>query len=291
MASNVIGVFDTVSTSEQVVNDLVSDGFDSSSVRTFEGSSSDLENQLLSAGIDAADAREYASSVGREGALVVVTADEGRTERAVEIMNGYYGTSESDAAQYAAGETSQPVADTAEEGATTFQVAEEQLQIGKREVQRGGVRVRSVVTERPVEEQVTLRDETIRVDRHPVDRAVNVSDTNVFNDQTVELTETDEEAVVSKEARVIEEVTVGKEVGQRTETISDTVRRVDVDIEELGTAYGESLAGDERFAAREWDEIEPEARADWEKTNQDTASWDEAKGGVRGAWDRLRGKS
>ena len=73
MASNVIGVFDTISTSEQVVNDLVSDGFDSSAVRTFEGSSNDLENQLLSAGIDTTDAREYASSVGREGALVVVT--------------------------------------------------------------------------------------------------------------------------------------------------------------------------------------------------------------------------
>ena len=290
MASNVIGVFDTLSTSEQVVNDLVSDGFDSSSVRTFEGSSSDLENQLLSAGIDANDASEYAASVGQEGALVVVTADESRTERAVEIMNGYYGTSGNDSVQYAAGDVSQPVADTTEEGAT-FQVAEEQLQIGKREVQRGGVRVRSVVTERPVEEQVTLRDETVRVERHPVDRAVDASDTNVFNEQTVELTETGEEAVVAKEARVIEEVTVCKEVEQRTETVSDTVRRVDVDIEELGTAYGESLAGDERYATREWDEIEPEARADWERTNQDKASWDEAKGGIRGAWDRLRGKS
>lgn len=290
MASNIIGVFDTVSTSEQVVNDLVSDGFDSSSVRTFEGSSSDLENQLLSAGIDAADAREYASSVGREGALIVVTADESRTERAVEIMNGYYTSAESDSAQYAVGDGTQTSSTTADEGAT-FQVAEEQLQIGKREVQRGGVRVRSVVTERPVEEQVTLRDETVRVERHPVDRAVDASDTNVFNEQTVELTETDEEAVVAKETHVIEEVTIGKEVGQRTETISDTVRRVDVDIEELGTAYGESLAGDERYATREWDDIEPEARADWERTNQDKASWDEAKGGIRGAWDRLRGKS
>lgn len=90
MASNVIGVFDTLSISEQVVSDLNSSGFDSSSVRTFEGSSSDLENQLLSAGVDANDASEYASSVGREGALVVVTTDEGRTEQAVEIMNRYY---------------------------------------------------------------------------------------------------------------------------------------------------------------------------------------------------------
>ncbi len=290
MASNVIGVFDTISISDQVVSDLNSSGFDSSSVRRFEGSSSDLENQLLSAGVDADDASEYSSSVGTEGALVVVTTDEGRTEQAVDIMNRYYTTSESDSAQYAMGDETQAVTSTNEEGAT-FEVAEERLQIGKREVQRGGVRVRSVVTETPVEEQVTLRDETIRVDRHPVDRAVETSDTNVFNEQTVELTETGEEAVVAKETRVVEEITVGKEVGQRTETVSDTVRRVDVDIEELSAAYGETMAGDERYATREWDDVEPEAKADWEKTNQDKGSWDEAKGGIRGAWDRLRGKS
>lgn len=282
MASNVIGVFDTLSISDEVVRDLTSSGFDSGSVRRFEGSSSDLESQLVGAGVDEGEASEYASSVGQEGALVVVTTDESRTDEAVEIMNRYYTTRGSDSAQYATG--------SSETEGATFEVAEERLQVGKREVQHGGVRVRSVVTETPVEEQVTLRDETIHVDRRPVDREVRDTDTNVFNEQTVELTETGEEAVVAKEARVVEEVTVGKEVGQRTETISDTVRRVDVDIEELGRTYGETLAGDERYATREWDEVETEARAGWERDNQGSGSWDEAKGGVRAAWDRLRGK-
>jgi stress response protein YsnF len=60
-------------------------------------------------------------------------------------------------------------------------VVEERLNIGKRLVDRGGVRVRRVVTERPVEEQVTLRDETINVDRRTVDRRVEgTADDSVY---------------------------------------------------------------------------------------------------------------
>ena len=91
-------------------------------------------------------------------------------------------------------------------------MVEERLRVGKREVQRGGMRVRRVVSERPVEEQVVLRDETVRVDRHPVDRTLDAADGDLFTEQTFEFTETDEEAVIAKEAHVIEEVVVGKDV-------------------------------------------------------------------------------
>ena len=162
--------------------------------------------------------------------------------------------------------------------------------VGKREVQRGGVRVRSVVTERPVEQQVTLRDETIKVERRPVDRAATGADTNVFNEQAFELTETDEEAVVAKETRVIEEVVIGKTVEERTETVKDTVRRSDVEVEEIGTTYGASLAADPRYSGREWSEVEGEAKTNWESTNQDQGTWEQVQGSVKGAWYRLRGK-
>ena len=91
-------------------------------------------------------------------------------------------------------------------------VAEERLIVGKREISRGGVRVRRVVTEVPVEEQVVLRDETIRVDRRSVDQPVSGTDANLFTEQTFEFSETDEEAVITKEARVVEEVVVGPDV-------------------------------------------------------------------------------
>lgn len=284
--NNVIGVFDS-STADQVIGDLTSSGFSSSAVTRYEGGSSDLESQLTSAGVEADEAREYASSVSSGDVLVVAQAEDAQTDEAVAVMNRYY-TGSGDA-QYAAGEggTTQTVADT---GETRLAVAEEQLMVGKREVSRGGVRVRSVVTERPVEQQVTLRDETIKVERRPVNRAPTDTDTNVFNEQAFELTETDEEAVVAKETRVIEEVVIGKTTEQRTETVRDTVRRSDVEVEELGSSYGETLASDPRYRGREWHEVEGEAKTDWESKNQDKSTWEEVQGSVKGAWDRLRGK-
>ncbi|MBK9748149.1 MAG: DUF2382 domain-containing protein [Chloroflexi bacterium] len=114
-------------------------------------------------------------------------------------------------------------------------VVEEELNVGKRTVEEGVARVRSVVRETPVEEQVHLRDEHVTVERHPVDRPADPNDLNAFREQTIEVTERREEPVVQKQARVVEEVVVGKEVEEHTETVRDTVRRTDVEIENAGT--------------------------------------------------------
>lgn len=111
-------------------------------------------------------------------------------------------------------------------------VVEEQLVVGKREVDRGGVRVRSYVTETPVHEQIRLRQENVNVERRPVDRDVTDSD-DAFRDRTIEMTETSEEAVVGKKARVVEEVVVRKSADERVEEINETVRRTDVDVENI----------------------------------------------------------
>jgi len=113
-------------------------------------------------------------------------------------------------------------------------VTEEQLAVGKREVQRGGVRVITRTVERPVEADVSLREERATVTRRPVDRAVTDADT-AFKDATIEVRETAEEAVVGKTARVVEEVEIGKESSVREETVHDTVRKTEVDVEQLGT--------------------------------------------------------
>ncbi|MFL5288004.1 MAG: YsnF/AvaK domain-containing protein [Rhodopila sp.] len=109
-------------------------------------------------------------------------------------------------------------------------LAEEQIVVGKREVSHGRVRVRSYVVETPVEEQVALREEHVDVERRPVNRAVQPND-DAFRDRVVEVTETAEEAVVSKSARVREEVVVHKDVEERVETVRDTVRRTEVEVE------------------------------------------------------------
>jgi len=95
------------------------------------------------------------------------------------------------------------------------------------------VRVYTRITEQPVEEQVTLREEHVNVERHAVNRPVAAADMDAFKEGTIELRETAEEAVVAKQARVVEEVVVNKEATQHTETIRDTVRRTDVDVQEV----------------------------------------------------------
>ncbi len=289
MMNNVIGVFDSTSVADDVVKDLQSSGFSSSNVTQYKGSSSDLESQLQNDGVEADDARDYASSVTQDGAIVVARAEDTQTDEAVAIMNRYYTASGSDA-QYAADDAQTATGTAGSTGEERLEVVEEQLQVGKRAVERGGVRVKRVVSEREVEEQVSLRDETINVDRQAVDRSVSDAD-DLFTEKTIEFTETDEEAVVAKEARVVEEVVVGKEVETRTETVRDTVRRADVEIEQLGSSYGESLASDPQHKGREWHEVEGQARTDWESKHQDKGTWDEAKGSVRNAWNKLRGKS
>jgi uncharacterized protein (TIGR02271 family) len=112
-------------------------------------------------------------------------------------------------------------------------VVEETLKVGKRRVERGGIRVYTEVTEVPVQEQVTLREQHAVVDRRPVDRPVTAADTAAFKDQSFEVREYAEEAVVAKEARVVEEVTIRRETSDHTETIKDTVRRTEVEVEEV----------------------------------------------------------
>ncbi len=123
-----------------------------------------------------------------------------------------------------------------------LQVVEERLNVGKRAVSRGKVRLHSYVVEREVSEDVTLRDETVSIDRHAVDRPVAALNADAFQERTIEMEEIDEEAVVGKTARVVEEIGIRKDVSDRTETIRDTVRSTKVDIED-GRSVGTTATG------------------------------------------------
>lgn len=199
-------------------------------------------------------------------------------------------------------------------GSQTIPVVEEQLQVGKRMVQRGGVRVHQRVTERPVEESVRLREEHVKVERHPVNQPISSADLAAFKEGTIELRETVEEPVVAKTARVVEEVVIGKEVGERTEQIHDTVRRTDVQVEQLSAQddtafrshwqssygksgeryedyppayqYGSTLSSDERYRGRRWEEVEPHVQSDWEAQHAGTP-WEKAKDAVRTGWEKV----
>ncbi len=109
-------------------------------------------------------------------------------------------------------------------------LSEESLQVGKRAVDRGTTRVRRYVVERPVEEQIRLRNETVSVFRRPATGAATVG-SDAFSDREIVVNETDEEAVVAKRAQVVEEVVVQKGVEERVETVRDTLRKEEVEID------------------------------------------------------------
>ncbi|MES2899853.1 MAG: YsnF/AvaK domain-containing protein [Pseudomonadota bacterium] len=199
---------------------------------------------------------------------------------------------------------------------TAIPVIQEELKVGKRQVERGGVRIFQRVVETPVNESVGLREEHVNVERHAVNRPVNPADLNAFQENTIELRETAEEAVVEKTARVVEEVVVGKEVTQRQQQISDTVRHTEVDVQELtadddayfrghwtsnfanagGTyddyapayRYGNSMARSDLYRGRPWEDVETNLRTDWESRNAGSGStWENMKSAVRHGWERM----
>ena len=129
-------------------------------------------------------------------------------------------------------------------------IVEEELRVGKREVERGGARVRTYVREVPVQEQVTLREEHVSVERRPVEAgqaqsAIGGRPEDLLQEREIDMRETAEEAVVQKVASVTEEVVVRKTAEEHVEQISDTVRRTEVDVQE-GTAG--SAGGTDRSA-------------------------------------------
>jgi len=193
-------------------------------------------------------------------------------------------------------------------------VIQEELKVGKREVQRGGVRVFSRVIETPVNESVSLREEHVNVERRPVNQPISTADAGAFKEQSIELRETAEEAVVQKSARVVEEVIVGKEVSNREQQIHDTVRRTDVQIENLAGddsafrsdwqsnyasqggsyddyapayRYGNEARG--KYQGRNWDDVESDLRSDWDTRygSSGASTWEKFKAAVRHGWDKI----
>jgi stress response protein YsnF len=115
----------------------------------------------------------------------------------------------------------------------TIPVIEENLEVGKRTVETGGVHLRSRITERPVEEKVNLREENVHVEREDVNRPATEADFNRAQQGDIEMREKAEVPVVNKEARVVEEIKISKDVDEREETIRETVRGTDVNIDNI----------------------------------------------------------
>jgi len=197
----------------------------------------DFFNNLFGSNKD--DANRYSHVAERSNAIVTVHAQSREeAERAADILDNCGAVDVDErASQYGYANTrSEGMGerrDISDERGTTIPRIEENLEVGKRTVEQGGVRVRSRIVEQPVEEHVRLREEHVHVERQPVNRPVSDADIQNLNRGDVELTERSEVPVVNKEARVVEEVKLNKDVSERDETIRDTVRNSDIDIDRL----------------------------------------------------------
>jgi stress response protein YsnF len=178
-------------------------------------------NVLLNATVDEGQITQASSVLEQSGALDL------DTQEASWRQSGWTGY---DAAAHSTVRAAAPAATGRPND--TIKVVEERLVVGKREVERGGVRVRSYVVERPVEEQVKLHEERVTLERHPVNRPATAADVTGFGEKTLEARATREEAVVSKDVRVVEEIGLKKEEADRVETVRDSVRKTEVDVED-----------------------------------------------------------
>ncbi|MDQ3799689.1 MAG: YsnF/AvaK domain-containing protein, partial [Acidobacteriota bacterium] len=129
--------------------------------------------------------------------------------------------------------TAQNAADYQLQNQTSIPIIEEQLEVGKQIVQREGARIRSRIIEKPVEANLRLREEHIVVNRRPVNREVTDADLTNFREGELVITEHAEVPVVGKQARVVEEIVIGKNVTEHVETVHETVRRNEVEVEQV----------------------------------------------------------
>lgn len=299
-----------------------------------------LVGALVDMGVPEEDAHYYAEGVRQGGTLVTVSTPDHMVDEAVMIMErhhpvdidergstwretGWSGPEVSTTAATSAAPQREFTPTHREPSEANLDVVEEELVVGKRPVERDSVRVRSYITERPVEETVRLREEHAHVERRRVDRPAADADLDAFEEGEIEITTTREEPVVTKKARVVEEVVVNKDVQERNETIRDTVRRKDVEVEgaegEAGTTdyrhaddldfrthynsyytnsnytydeyvpayrYGYGLTNDARYQNRDWTDIEPDIRRSWEQRNPGT--WEQFKDAVRHGWEQTK---
>ncbi len=355
MSKTVVGFFESTEKAQSVKQALGNSGFGSQNItvvaneatgnggghaRSTTESDSSIGEQISSffrslTGGETEDERLYADGVRRGGAVLAVTVPDERAEQAADVLERYGATdvdeqsaSESMASGTARGESAGSRAGTGADAQmqdqTTIPVIEERMEVGKREVQRGGVRVYTHVTEKPFEADVSLREEHIHVERRPADRPASEADFDAVRNETIHLTETAEEAVIKKSARVVGEVVVGKETTERSQTVRDTIKKTEVEVEQMDGSgstrpfsdyeaefrqdfqsnyaslggeynqyapayeYGYRLAKDPRYSSRDWSTIEPQVQADWQRSG--LGPWDQLKSAVRSAWDTVRGR-
>jgi uncharacterized protein (TIGR02271 family) len=263
MSKTVVGLFSTMAEANKAKQELITDGYEAHNIQVMandegettgsaatanESGYTDIGSgggtgigekvssffRSLTGGDDDAH-HHYATGVNSGGALLAVMVPDDEATEVAGVLKEL-GARDIEAGPNASTSTATPAysgtAGSASEG-TAIPIVEEELVVGKREVDRGGVRIYSHVVETPVDADVNLREEHINVERRAVNRPATAADFAAGSGSVIELNATGEEAVVGKTSRVVEEVVVGKQSSEHTQAIHDSVRKTEVDIEQV----------------------------------------------------------
>lgn len=252
-SDRIVAVFENADRARAAREALVAAGIDNAKMELLESRDNlDTWTAIKRHAVPDEDAHLYAEGLGRGHSILVIRATAGEHDRVIEVLgrsdpididdhaaqwrkSGWSGEHPGKTAWDIRRQTSAPATDTVpgpDSKEEVIPVFEEQLKVGKRVVEQGHVRVRVYTVERPVQEGVTLREERVAVERRPVDRPVSGMPGEAFQERTVDVTTHREEPVIAKEPRVKEEIVVRNETDQRTETVRETVRQTQVEVED-----------------------------------------------------------
>ena len=256
MTRTVVGIFNSANEAQDAVDKLIDDGFNNSHVDYadagdyYKNDTDDNESgiaRFFRNLFGDNDSDKY-SRAARNRHIVTVHATSDDEARRASVLLDEYGAIDVD--EDSAGYSGTGVYDDSintrnkveddnydfdnTDESRKIPVIEENLNVDKKVVQTGGVRLRSRIIEKPVEETIRLRKERVTVDRRNVDRPLTDDDLDNFKEETIEVRERAEVPVVRKDARVVEEIDINKTVDEEHETVSDTVKRRDVEIEDFG---------------------------------------------------------
>jgi stress response protein YsnF len=171
---------------------------------------------LTKIGVSRKDLGRCIDSIRRGGTLEAVTVDDAKEAEALAIMRRH---------------TARERTNVEDSPELVIPIVAEELVIGTREVDAGGVRVSTHVRDVPVEKTVIVREERVTIERRIVDRPIDGED--AYRDRSVDVTARTEEPVVSKRGRLVGEIRVHKDCGDRVETVHDNLRRTEVEVTDL----------------------------------------------------------
>ncbi|WP_062544656.1 DUF2382 domain-containing protein [Rufibacter tibetensis] len=243
-AKNVIGLYPDSASVNRVTQELINAGFSKEDIETAirhtDGSlggftSANFERYFHSIFSDSEEADQYKEKMQYSNGLVVVHAfSPEEANRAAHILNSRHNSGLN--IQLEKNNPVQPFPNqhrTASPDRPSISVIEERVNNNKSEMETGDARLHSHIVERPIEENRRLREERIQIERAPIDRPADQSNFASFQEGTIELKEYAEVTSISKEAHVVEEITIGKDVEVHEETIHEIVRKTEIDIEDL----------------------------------------------------------